>query len=60
MNILLETKSFISKCVRVWKITKKPSKMEFKTVAKASAVGVLIIGLVGFLISLVTGFFIPK
>jgi len=60
MDILLELRNFISKCVRVWKVTTKPSKLEFQTIAKASAVGILIIGLVGFLISILTGFFIPK
>jgi len=60
MDILLETKNFISKCIRVWKVTTKPSKLEFKTIAKASTVGILIIGLVGFLVAILAGLFIPK
>lgn len=44
-------KEFIAKCARVWHILRKPSYIEFKTVAKISALGILIIGLVGFIIS---------
>jgi len=37
---------------RVWRILKKPSMQEFKTVSKVSAVGLLIIGAIGFAISI--------
>ena len=50
--------SFFKKCVRVWHVLRKPSKEEFATVAKVSAVGILAIGLVGFIIALVMGFII--
>lgn len=43
-------KSFIIQCVRVFKITKKPSKEEFRTIVKVSGIGMLIIGLIGFII----------
>jgi protein transport protein SEC61 subunit gamma and related proteins len=43
--------SFILQSKRVWHVLKKPSGVEFKTVAKVSAVGILIIGAVGFAIS---------
>ncbi|MDP4012542.1 MAG: protein translocase SEC61 complex subunit gamma [Candidatus Nanoarchaeia archaeon] len=43
-------KSFISKCTRVFKITKKPSGSEFKAIVKVSGLGILIIGLIGFII----------
>ncbi len=46
-------KSFITQCVRVWKVLKKPSGYEFKTVAKVSAIGILILGFLGFLISVI-------
>lgn len=35
---------------RVIKLTKKPSKEEFLMIAKVTSVGILIIGLVGFII----------
>jgi len=46
-------KSFMRECVRVFKITKKPTKEEFKTISKVSGLGILIIGLIGFLVHLV-------
>ena len=36
--------------IRVLKLTKKPSKKEFWTSAKISALGIAIIGFIGFLI----------
>ncbi len=44
-------KSFTTQSIRVWRILKKPSAHEFKLVAKISAIGILILGLVGFFIS---------
>lgn len=43
-------KSFIIQCVRVFKITKKPSKEEFRTIVKVSGIGIIIIGFIGFII----------
>jgi protein translocase SEC61 complex gamma subunit len=44
-------KSFIVQSKRVWHILKKPSALEFKTIAKVSAIGILIIGALGFAIA---------
>lgn len=41
------------KCNRVWSVMRKPTKEEFKVIAQASGLGLLIIGLLGFLIALV-------
>jgi protein transport protein SEC61 subunit gamma and related proteins len=49
---------FFAKCKRVWMVLKKPTKDEFTKVAKVSAVGILIIGVLGFVISLIMGIFI--
>lgn len=46
-------KSFFKKCKRVWKTLKKPSKKEFQMTAKVSAIGIAIIGVLGFIISLI-------
>lgn len=43
-------KSFYNECVRVFKITKKPTKEEFKAIVKVSGLGILLIGLIGFII----------
>ncbi len=50
-------KSFFIKCKRVWLVLKKPSKEEFIQVAKVSAIGVGIIGIIGFIISLIMNLF---
>ncbi len=44
-------KSFLIQSKRVWHILKKPSGDEFKSIAKVSAIGILIIGAAGFLIA---------
>jgi protein transport protein SEC61 subunit gamma-like protein len=48
-----KAKSFYSQCVRVWHVMRKPTKEEFSMVAKISAIGILVIGFVGFLIALI-------
>lgn len=45
------TKSEFFRYVRVWNLLKKPNMKEFKTIAIVSALGILIIGGIGFLIS---------
>ena len=49
-------KSFGGQCTRVWKLLRKPNGEEFKTVAKVSALGLGLIGIMGFLISIVMNF----
>ena len=57
-KILISTKSFVIKCRRVWSALKKPSRKEFEMIAKVSAIGILILGVLGFLISIVMNFFV--
>lgn len=42
--------SIIRAHVRVLKLTKKPSREEFITIAKVAGIGILAIGIMGFLI----------
>ncbi|VVB80660.1 Protein translocase subunit SecE [uncultured archaeon] len=42
---------------RVWRLLKKPTKQEFLTIAKVSAIGLLIIGAFGFVIATIMSFF---
>jgi len=49
-------KRFSVECKRVLKITKKPDQTEFKTIVKVTGVGILIMGLLGFVIQMVTQF----
>ena len=45
-------KKFFAQCKKVVRITKKPSKMEYQTIVKVSGLGILLIGLVGFLLQM--------
>ncbi len=51
-NLFVRAKSFILECVRVWKVTRKPSKDEFMTIVKVTGMGMLIIGFIGFVINM--------
>ncbi|MBT4135814.1 protein translocase SEC61 complex subunit gamma [archaeon] len=53
---MFNLKSFTKQCLRVWKLLKKPSKTEFTTIAKVSAIGLALIGVIGFAISLLMEF----
>jgi protein translocase SEC61 complex gamma subunit len=41
------------KYLRVWRLLKKPTMEEFKTISKVTAIGLLIIGALGFVINVV-------
>jgi protein transport protein SEC61 subunit gamma-like protein len=45
-------RSFVGECVRVLKVTRKPDALEFKTIVKVSGLGILIIGLIGFIVQM--------
>ena len=40
------------KYLRVWRLLKKPSMSELKLISKVTAIGLLIIGALGFIISI--------
>ncbi|HLD04954.1 MAG TPA: protein translocase SEC61 complex subunit gamma [Candidatus Nanoarchaeia archaeon] len=46
-------KAYLAECYRVLLVTKKPNKTEFKTVVKVSGLGILVIGLIGFILNLI-------
>jgi protein transport protein SEC61 subunit gamma-like protein len=46
-------KAYLRECWRVLRITKKPSNVEFQTIVKVSGLGIAIIGVIGFLISMI-------
>ena len=62
MSILKEKtsnlKGFVAKCKRVWLVLKKPTRKEYEMIAKISAIGIGIIGLGGFTISLIMKVFV--
>ncbi len=45
--------SFYHKCARVFRVARKPSSFEVKQISRISALGILIIGAVGFIIGLI-------
>jgi protein transport protein SEC61 subunit gamma-like protein len=51
ITINTRLKSFFQQCNRVWHLLKKPDKTEFLTIAKVSAIGLLLIGAIGFVVS---------
>jgi len=52
-------KSFINECVRVLRVTRKPNSLEFKTIVKVSGLGMIIIGLIGFIITMIKQLLFP-
>ena len=55
-NFKQEMKSFFFKSKRVWHSLKKPTREEFETVTKVSAIGIVVLGLIGFAISIGMGY----
>lgn len=45
---------FYKESLRVLRITKKPDKIEFKTIVKVAGLGILLIGLIGFILHMVS------
>ena len=55
---MFKLKRFINESIRVLKITRKPTSLEFKTIVRASAIGMALIGLIGFIIQMMKTLFI--
>ena len=53
MKMWAKFKEFIAKCGRVLIVMRKPTKQEYKLIAQAAALGMLLMGAVGFLISMI-------
>ena len=58
-SVWIRFKSFVNECLRVLKVTKKPDSIEFKTIVKVSGLGMILIGLVGFILFMGKQFFFP-
>jgi len=52
VELWVKLKSFLIESRRVLKITRKPTAEEFKTIVKVTGLGTIIIGLIGYLISI--------
>ncbi len=52
-------RGFFNESVRVLKVTRKPSKFEFQTIVKAAGLGMIVIGLVGFIMTMLKQLVFP-
>lgn len=52
-TLISKAKKFYNECIRVLTVTKKPDKFEYQTVVKVSGIGIIIIGAIGFLITMI-------
>ena len=52
-------KSFINESIRVLRVTRKPSKEEFRTIVKVSGLGMILIGPIGFIITMIKQLLFP-
>ncbi|HIG98223.1 TPA: protein translocase SEC61 complex subunit gamma [Candidatus Woesearchaeota archaeon] len=48
--IIAKLRTFVGECRRVLTVTKKPTKQELTSIVKVSAVGIALIGLIGFVL----------
>ena len=55
----IRLRGFINESARVLKVTRKPSKLEFQTIVKASGLGMVIIGMLGFIITMLKQLLFP-
>ncbi len=56
MKLKQKASSTITQYKRVWRLLKKPTKEELLTVSKIAGIGLLVIGLIGFIIALLMNF----
>jgi protein transport protein SEC61 subunit gamma and related proteins len=52
MTMIQKLKEFITECKRVLLVTKKPAMDELKAIVKVTGIGILLIGFVGFVITM--------
>ena len=52
-------KGFAGECLRVLRVTRKPDSIEFKTIVKVSGLGIIVIGLIGFILFMLKQLIFP-
>ncbi len=57
MSYKESTISFLKQCQRVLHVAKKPDRTEFINVAKITGIGIIIIGVIGFIINISASIF---
>jgi len=53
----LEIKELLKRCVRILHISRKPTPAEFDKVAKVTALGMVVFGIIGLIVSFAFGLF---
>ena len=53
MQLYGRFRRFVSECRRVLKVTRKPNWPEYTSLAKVTGLGILVIGTLGFLLTLI-------
>jgi len=53
--IVLDFPELIKRCIRILHISRKPTPSEFEKVAKVAAIGIIIFGAIGLIISILFG-----
>ena len=53
VNKMGKITAYLAECKRVLQLTKKPDKKEFWMIFKVTGIGILLIGLVGFIVSMI-------
>jgi len=56
MSLNESIKSFLKQCERVIKVARKPNREEYLNFAKVTAIGIAIIGAIGFVIYAIAQF----
>lgn len=51
--MLKDFKRFVKECIRVLKVLKKPDREEFTTIVKVTGLGIVVIGLIGLVMSMI-------
>ncbi len=61
MTIAVFTKfrSFVLECRRVLTVTKKPTKEELMNIVKVAGIGIILIGLIGFVLQIINRVLFP-
>ena len=54
---LLEFNELIKRCIRILHISRKPTNSEYEHMAKITGIGMLVLGVLGLIISLMFGLF---
>ncbi len=52
MSYKESTLKFIKQCQRVLHVSKKPDRTEYSNVAKITGIGIIIIGVIGFIMTI--------